>query len=308
LVSHRRPSGTQIRIAEALIERIVGKQFEPGDHITECSVASSFDVSRSPARAALQILNKQGILEQRSNRGYFVQRTLEPLTRGAIKLPQSDDDTLYMRIARDWFCRRVPKLFQESAFQRRYRVGRGSLLRVLLRLAEDGVIGRAPGRGWRFEPTLASEEAHDESYCFRQLVEPAAILTPTFALDAVAARECREQHETALNRGIGTLSLQALFEIDANFHRLIATSSHNRFFLAAIERQNRLRRLAEYFFASSDIKRLTDSCREHLAILDQLEKKRFRHAMRLMREHLEISSAFKPTFSTAVRSRRDRSD
>ena len=90
--------------------------------------------------------------------------------------------------------------------------------------------------------------------------------------------------------------MSKIFDIDAQFHDLIARSSGNPFFTAAIERQNRLRRLVEYF-APSDRSRLQASCAEHLEILDLLAQGRRTAAAERMRDHLELSSRIKPVFS-----------
>ncbi|SMH26495.1 winged helix-turn-helix domain-containing protein [Mesorhizobium australicum] len=137
----RSATSTQIRIAEALLESVAAQRLQPGDHITEASVAAMFGVSRSPVRAALAILTAKGVLEQRANRGYFVRRGVKPLAKSGIKLPQSEVEALSLTIARDWFCGRVPENFQESELRRRYGVGQLRFARVLLALAEDGVEG-----------------------------------------------------------------------------------------------------------------------------------------------------------------------
>ena len=89
--------------------------------------------------------------------------------------------------------------------------------------------------------------------------------------------------------------MSKIFDIDAQFHDLIARSSGNPFFTAAIERQNRLQRLVEYF-APSDRSRLQASCAEHIEIIDLLAQGRRDAAAERMRDHLKLSSRIKPVF------------
>jgi DNA-binding GntR family transcriptional regulator len=147
-----------------------------------------------------------------------------------------------------------------------------------------------------FLPTLNTEQAHDASYRFRICIEPAAILEPSFALDRQAADLCRARHEQLLAHRLAQVPMSAIFDGDAEFHSLVAASSANPFFTAAIERQNSLRRLVEYF-APTDRSRLQASLREHLEILDLLAHGRCTEAAGLMQRHLEHSSRIKPSFS-----------
>lgn len=71
----------------------------------------------------------------------------------------------------------------ESEFQRRYDLTRGRLTKLLRRMAQEGWIERLPGHGWEFLPVLTSLESYRDSYRFRQLIEPAALLEPRFRLN-----------------------------------------------------------------------------------------------------------------------------
>jgi DNA-binding GntR family transcriptional regulator len=280
--------------ARHVLDMVVREGLKSGDHLSEQLVADRAGVSRTPARGALRLLEHVGIVERRANRGYFLcNSTYESLS--LLELPKPDDDALYLQIARDWFEGRLPETVTQSDLSRRFNVGRVVLSRTLMRLAEDDIVMRAPSQGWTFLPTLNTEHAHDASYRFRRCIEPAAILEPTFALDEEAARLCRMRHDHVLAHRLEQVPMSTIFDIDAQFHALIARSSKNPFFTAAIERQNRLRRLVEYF-APSDGSRLQASCVEHLEILDLLTQARRTLAAERMRDHLEQSSRIKPVF------------
>lgn len=280
--------------ARHVLDMVVREGLKSGDHLSEQLVADRAGISRTPARAALRVLEQAGIVERKANRGYFLREsTFEALS--LMELPRPDDEALYLQIARDWFEGRLPETVTESDLRRRFEAGRAVLGRTLMRLAEDNVVVRAPSRGWTFLPTLNTEHAHDASYRFRQCIEPAAILEPTFALDDQAAELCRMRHDRVLAHRFEEVAMSAIFDIDAQFHDLIARSSGNPFFTAAIERQNRLRRLVEYF-APSERSRLQASCAEHLEILDLLVQGCRTAAAERMKDHLEQSSRIKPVF------------
>src|SRR5690606_29176973 len=113
----------------------------------------------------------------------------------------------------DYINNRVGEQFSEADMLRQYGVGRGLLSRVLQRMASDRVIERNAGYGWRFEPLLKSVEAHDESYRFRMIIEPAALEEPGFTLDPVWVGRTRSEHEATLATPPGRLSMIRFFEM-----------------------------------------------------------------------------------------------
>ena len=280
----RTPSEVQLKLARTIVEYLCRNDMNPGNHVTEQELVDEFRISRSPVRAALAYLAARGVLEQRPNRGYFVRLDGHSLRRLSLEMPTTAEEKLLGAIARDWFAKKVPQSFSEAEFCRRYDLGRSVATRVLFKLSEDGIIARNRGHGWRFEPTLDTQATRDESHAFRLVVEPAAIRSPSFELDRGMAELCRRHHELALNPGPEDTSLSTLSDIDIGFHRMIGISSRNRFFLAAIERQNTLRRMTAY--ANSNKARLIGSCVEHMEILTAIERDEREEAAELMRHHL----------------------
>ena len=60
------------QIAERLREQILTGKYSPGDRISEKQVAEIFSVSRTPAREALRILHREGVVRLYPNRGACV--------------------------------------------------------------------------------------------------------------------------------------------------------------------------------------------------------------------------------------------
>ncbi len=61
-------------VTNVLRERILDCQIEPARHLYEVQLAEQLQVSRTPIRAALNTLAKEGLLEYLPNRGYAVRR------------------------------------------------------------------------------------------------------------------------------------------------------------------------------------------------------------------------------------------
>lgn len=273
-------------LARRIAASIRDQGLEPGEHLTEYRLTQALGVSRTPVRAALRVLAELGVLEARVNQGFFVStagRDIDPETLG---LPVARNDALYDTILRDRACNALPEEVHESLLQQRYDAGKGVITKALLRIAEEGLIQRQPGRGWRFAPALSTAEARDDSYRFRIMVECNALLEPGFRLLPRRFGAVRRAHEALLAR-IDTVTPPQFYEINAAFHEMLAEASGNRFVLQAVQAQNRIRKLSEYSdFAYLPHAQVTSSCHEHLAILDAVEARDARRAARLMRKHL----------------------
>lgn len=68
------------------------------------------------------------------------------------------------------------------------------LTRTLVKLSEDGLIARNAGHGWRFLQTLNSDVALRNSYGFRLMIEPTALLTPGLHVDRQMLKRLRARH------------------------------------------------------------------------------------------------------------------
>jgi DNA-binding GntR family transcriptional regulator len=289
------PSKLQRKLVSQIAGYIRDNELGPGDHLTELALAEALNVSRTPVRAALEHLTAQGVVAPAGpRRGFQVTASSEALAELAQETVQSDEEEeLYMRVAADYVGNRLPEQFSEADMQRQYGVSRGVLLRVLQRMSGERVIERNPGYGWRFAPLLRSMESHDESYRFRMVVEPAALLEPTFSLDAARAARSRRNHEAILLTPPAKLSIVNFFEVNAEFHEFLATCSGNNFFLQAVQQQNQLRRFLSYSWTYG-ADRVAASCHEHLEILTALEADDREWAASLMRHHLDLAGRLKP--------------
>jgi DNA-binding GntR family transcriptional regulator len=274
------------KIAFQIVEHVRAHDLRRGEHLPAQALADSFRVSRAPVTAALKLLEDLHIVRSERNRGFYLERNAQEL--GGFSLPVDEDGEAwpYSAVAEDRLSGRLPDRISENELMRLYRVPRGRLLKVLNRIAHEGWIERLPGHGWEFRPTLASKESYDMGYRFRAAIESAAVLEPTFRVDPAAFKAARERQQALLDGELQRLSRSQLFQINSQFHETIVACSGNEFFLDALKRMNRLRRLMEYRLAV-DRSRLTRQCQEHLEILDRLERGSRSAAAQFLRKHIE---------------------
>jgi DNA-binding GntR family transcriptional regulator len=255
-----------------------------GERLTERFLAERLRVSRSPIRKALQELQREGTVARTDAGGYVVARTGQD-----ILLPEAsgdpEDDSAYMRIAEDRLNGLLPERVTENSLMRRYGLTRGQVSQLLLRISAEGWIAPLPGYGWEFLPVLTSVKSYRDSYHFRLIVEPAAILEDTFVLDLNAVRERMLEQQELVDGKIWSISGSELFDLNTRFHETVAQCSNNDFFIESLARINRLRRLIEYRQALVP-ERAVLRCAEHVELARLLLSGELREASEHLRNHL----------------------
>jgi len=135
-------------------------------------------------------------------------------------------------------------------------------------------------------PMIDTSKAYEESYLFRQAIEPSGIMSPSFRIDPIGLGELRREQQRIVDGGFRSMTPIALFEANSRFHETLAHWSGNRFIQQAVRRVNLQRRLVEYHQASQHRPRQTQA-QEHLEILAALSAHDVLQAASLMRAHLE---------------------
>gem|GEM_PF-89979 len=256
-----------------------------GEKLATQKLANRFGVSRSPVREALSLLHRQGMIEQRPNRGYFAKAdgNTAQFPEGEF-LPRSEPSE-YHAIAEDWLANRIPAEVTEQMLRERYGLTKAQVNDILVRATREGWAERKQGYGWRFLPVARTAEAFEQIYRFRMIVEPAAFLEPTFRLDRTVLAEQRRIQERLLETDIDRVPAERLLESGSLFHEELIRMCGNPFLHMSLVRVNRMRRLLEYR-ANLDRQRLLVQCTEHLQILDALERNNVLETSYLMRQHL----------------------
>lgn len=280
-------SPLQTELARQILARIGQEGWETGAPVRELALARSFGVSRTPVRAALGVLAELGYVQLKPGHGFVLKRKVGG-GQAPLRLPRSPLDQLHDAIMADRARGALPAEVFEAELMPRYGVSRGALRRVLMQLADNGLVKRQRGHGWRFAETFESVQAVEDSYRFRMIVECAGLREPTFVADVAELGQLRAAHAEFL-RG-GELDPRRWFDTNSRFHETLAAWSGNRFLLQAMQRQNALRRMDEYrVFPRLTPQRIVQSSQEHIAILDAIEAGDRNWAATLLHRHLELT-------------------
>lgn len=272
-----------------ILDHARAQDYKVGQHLPAQGLADTFRVSRAPIVAALKQLARQGVVRSEPNRGFF-------LARDAGELPppedeQAGEDAVYFQIAEDRLDGRLPDRISETELMRLYSLPRGRLSRILHQIAEEGWVDRLPGNGWQFRETLTSRKTYNDAYQFRASIEMQALLLPSFRIDEAAFAAAR-RHQTALLSQFESESRTAIFGTNVEFHEMLMRCANNDFFLDAVRRVNRVRRLMEYRI-NNDRSRLPQQCREHLQILDLIEARDMQAAATFLYRHVREAGNIK---------------
>jgi DNA-binding GntR family transcriptional regulator len=284
-------------IAQQIVDYICRHDLEVEQRLTEQSLADELGVSRSPIRKAMQLLEQLGGLSSIPNRGFFVAQTPAQLRKLGLRTHDESDEAVYMRIADDRLAGRLADEVAESELMERYGMSRLQIQRILNRMGREGMVERKAGRGWSFRPLLSTVESHRESYRFRMIIEPAALLEPTFRVDTAAFARLRREQMQLLDGGIEKWPASELFRVGSEFHETLVACANNRFLLDSLRNLNQLRRVIEYHSHFGSVKeratRLHRQCEEHLLLLDLLEAGERMEASHMLRRHLDVVRAIK---------------
>jgi len=260
-----------------------------GAHLPAQSFADRLRVSRSPVNDALSFLADKGVLVRQPNRGYFLVEPLsESLETTARRLGLEDSDTVtevYFRIADDRLRGLLPDEFTEVLLKQRYGLTPAQLNAVLGRIASEGWAEKMPGYGWAFSSMLTTADSLLQSYRLRLALEPAALLEPGYHLGSQVIARCRAAEKHLLDGGIETDTADQLHDRGVRFHESLVEGSGNAFFIDTIRRVNRVRRLLSYR-SMQDRSRYKEHCKQHLHLLDLIERGRNDDASKAMHEHL----------------------
>ncbi len=283
-------------LVDQMVEKIGREAMQPGDRLSERQLAQEFRVSRSPVRAALQRLTEAGVLSVGDRSGY---RIAAPQPAPAAPAMRTDaEEEIYLTIARDRLSGALPDRLTENEFLRRYPLTKARLAHLLRRIAAEGWIERLPGHGWSFPPMLTSLETYHDSYRFRLVIEPAALLEPRFRLNRPVLERRLEEQRWLIGGGLLTVSNAQMFDLNSGMHQSLMECSQNSFFIDSLRRVDRLRRLIEYR-QTQDRAIARTRCEEHARLLELVLEGRNPEASQLMHDHLASLAPLKSAAAKA---------
>lgn len=279
-------------LTERLSQKIVGLidtgNIAPGAHLSVPKLAETFDVSRSPVREALVYLEQKGVLQQKLNRGFFVKEDYAPQQHDEPAPADGSDLPEYYQLAEDWLQDNIEAEVTELYLMKRYNLTKSQLSTLLARGISEGWVERKQGYGWRFLPVAKTKAALEHIFSFRMVIEPMAILEPTFNAPQEKIDEIRRELEMLLDNGIERLSPKQLQLAGYRFHETVISFSNNPFFEISLRNVNRMRMLMDYRIMD-DRSRYYAEVKDHMRLLALIESGQRIEASYMMKQHLAVA-------------------
>jgi len=279
-------------LTERLSQKIVGLidtgKLVPGAHLSVPKLAETFDVSRSPVREALVYLEQKGVLQQKLNRGFFVKEDYAPQQHDEAAPADGSDLPEYYQLAEDWLQDNIDAEVTELYLMKRYNLTKSQLSTLLARGISEGWVERKQGYGWRFLPVAKTKAALEHIFSFRMVIEPMAILEPTFNAPQEKIDEIRRELEMLLDNGIERLSPKQLQLAGYRFHETVIAFSNNPFFEISLRNVNRMRMLMDYRIMD-DRSRYYAEVKDHMRLLGLIESGQRIEASYMMKQHLAVA-------------------
>jgi DNA-binding GntR family transcriptional regulator len=279
----------QAEVAQQIMQIVRQEAWPPGAALSDLSLSRRLGVSRTPVRAALKLLQQNGIAHANPGHGYVLAQGGDTIAASNL-LPRSQSEEAYQKIREDRALNRLPREVSETELVNRYGVPLSIVRRALVQMASDGIVTKQRGHGWLFAETLDTRESLDESLRFRVVIECAAMLEESFRYVPEQLASMRDMNRRLL--ASGDIDRAKWLDVNQAFHETLAEWSGNRYFVQAVQQHGRLRRLRAQAFAHEiQVELVHALCREHLAILDAIEDDDQQYASAVLRRHLQASRA-----------------
>jgi DNA-binding GntR family transcriptional regulator len=277
-----------IALSLQIVEMIRREGYEVGHKLNGLALSEKLGVSRPPIRRALLYLESLGIVTSTLNKGFQLAKASNEALDLASHSNKPTEEELYLQIANDRIGGYLPAEIVEADLMSRYNIHRPQVQRILNRMSRESMIDRKPGRGWIFRPLLSTAESHRESYRFRMIIEPSAVLEPGYQPDFDELEKCRKEQVDMLNGGIERFTSAELYRVGVHLHETVIAGAKNSFLLDSLKSLNQMRRVVEYG-THLERARLHRQCEEHLVLIDLLVSGERMEASLFLRQHLNTA-------------------
>ena len=220
------PPPLEERVYQHVYGQLSARQVELGTHLKAGALAESLGVSRTTVRKALSRLVTDGWLQLNEAGCPVVSQwpdeSCEPVEDSFDLSTQTE--AIYWRIF-DWIldsgCQPGGDV-KPQEFANRLGVSVGTVRQVFDWLTRDGLLERAPRRGWQFI-SLTWQDAVD-TVEIRTLLETEVIRRANGRIPAVVLEQLRDESDAML-RSLGTTSERDRRQADYAFHQTLADHS-----------------------------------------------------------------------------------
>lgn len=288
-------SSLRDRVIQRLRDMIAEGEIRPGERLLEAEIVRAFSVSRSPARQALDALQREGLVEALPGRGY---RVCGPPENGAetalAALAPVDMSTprqwerMYEEVEQELFIRTLfgSVRVSEQRLAEHFGVSRTVTRDLLARMHGVGLVAKDNAGHWIAEKMTPDRIRH--LYELRCILEPAALRGAAPQVPRAVLEEIRARILAA--RAANPIDSAQFDRAETDLHITLLGYCANEEILRALKRTHLLFGPTRYLFdpfLGIPIKLIVAALNEHLKIIELLLKGRVDEAAAALEAHLK---------------------
>lgn len=287
-------------VRDVLAANIASGRLPEGTRLFTAAVADRLGISRPPARRALSLLEKEGVLRALDAKGFVVGKTqaAHAVTRNlhlldldlagelTLKVGQASWERIFEQIEHDVMNCSPFGAYQisEAAVGELYKVSRTVVRDVLSRMQERGLITKDRSSHWIAGPLSA--RTLDEAHEVRRLLEPCALGGALQLLDRDDLIAMRARVRMTLESG-GAPTQAAIDRLESDLHQTCIRPVRNRRLFDIIGRSQLANVINRLFGTYIGIHDESGMLSEHRLVFDHLILGDSVGAEAAMRHHLD---------------------
>ena len=279
------------RVYQHLLGQISARRFELGSYLKAGKLAVDMNVSRTTVRKALSRLIEDGWVKQTASGHTYVAEwpTQAPVAApDVVEVEQhSQIKSMYWLIF-DWILQgncRFGAEVNPRVFVDLFGASMGTVRHALDALTRDGILVRAPRRGWRYG-TLTWQDVID-TIEIRTMFESEVLRRAGHQIPSAALEGLKAETVTVLE-SIDTLTERDRRQADYLFHTTLVEQTTSLVLIGLVKPLIR-RSMYCSLTSPADRRHQAKSFREHLGILDALQRGDVAAAVDLFQAHMSRS-------------------
>lgn len=268
-------------------------------NLTESSISKILNISRTPARKALTLLEQEKLIHKRSIRGYVVGSRLEgsllKLTPEMVQLSSEDDFLHPVKEWQDVYEKIESEIIRQSILSKHrlnaqllancYACNRSMIQEVLHKLEVSGLVQKHFQSKWTIVPL--DDKRLNAIFDVRSWLEPNLLAQAIPDIPEEVLHKVIVSHKDALSRFPETTGAE-LNQLELDMHDGLLQYANNRVAMVALQSAKAGLISSKHIVASKDVPLDDDDpfIEEHIDILEAVER-RNKHESRLrLQAHL----------------------
>lgn len=279
------------RVYNHLLGQLSARQLELGSYLKAGRLATNLNVSRTTVRKALSRLMNDGWVKQNESGYTYVadwpSETCEPKDSGAEVEHQSQIDSIYWLIF-DWILQGNCEFGADvnpRSLADQFGASMGTVRSALDSLTRDGILIRAPRRGWRYG--LLTWQDVIDTIEIRTMFESEVLRRAGQRIPQATLESLKTETETILV-SIDTTPERDRRLADYHFHTTLVEQTTSSVLIDLVKPLIR-RSMYCSLTSPSNRRHQAKSFKEHLAIIDALQRSDLKSAIELFQSHMSRS-------------------